>query len=249
MQTGRNPDATAQEAEFPIELRSVSKSFAGIKVVKDVSFDMRAGEVHALMGENGAGKSTLIKIMAGLHQPDEGQIMRQRQGRALFLAQGRPCRRHRDGPSGTAAVPRTDGGREHLPRPCARRPPSAPSTGRRCAAAPGNCSTVSTAPISTSTRKSAASPSPTARGRDRARPGAGCPRADHGRADGVARRADVQRLMGIVRRLRERGVAIVYVSHRMPEIFALADRVTVLRDGTSSAPRRCARSTSRRSCP
>ena len=59
---------------LPIELRGVSKSFAGIKAVSDVSFDVRSGEVHALLGENGAGKSTLIKIMAGLHQPDSGEI-------------------------------------------------------------------------------------------------------------------------------------------------------------------------------
>ena len=75
MRTEQIGDATAADAALPIALRSISKSFAGIKVVSDVSFDMRPGEVHALMGENGAGKSTLIKVMAGLYQPDEGQIL------------------------------------------------------------------------------------------------------------------------------------------------------------------------------
>ncbi len=53
-------------------MRNVGKTFGGIKVLKDVDFDVRSGEVHALLGENGAGKSTLIKILSGFHQPDEG---------------------------------------------------------------------------------------------------------------------------------------------------------------------------------
>ncbi len=57
-----------------IELTGISKSFAGIRVLKDVPFDVRPGEVHALLGENGAGKSTLIKIMAGLYHADSGDI-------------------------------------------------------------------------------------------------------------------------------------------------------------------------------
>ena len=57
-----------------VTLSGISKSFVGVKVLKDVSFDVRPGEVHALLGENGAGKSTLIKILSGLYTPDAGTI-------------------------------------------------------------------------------------------------------------------------------------------------------------------------------
>src|SRR5690625_890125 len=57
-----------------IELRSISKSFGGISALKDVTLQIRGGEIHALIGENGAGKSTLMKILSGAYQKDKGQI-------------------------------------------------------------------------------------------------------------------------------------------------------------------------------
>lgn len=57
-----------------LKLLGVSKSFGGARALTDVSLELRAGEVHALVGENGAGKSTLVKIITGAHQPDEGEI-------------------------------------------------------------------------------------------------------------------------------------------------------------------------------
>src|SRR5262245_54357341 len=57
-----------------LQLSAVTKSFGAVRALNGVSFDLRAGEVHALLGENGAGKSTLIKVITGAHQPDGGVL-------------------------------------------------------------------------------------------------------------------------------------------------------------------------------
>jgi ABC-type branched-subunit amino acid transport system ATPase component len=58
-----------------VELRDIVKRFPGVIANDHINFDVKAGEVHALLGENGAGKTTLMRILYGLYQPDEGQIL------------------------------------------------------------------------------------------------------------------------------------------------------------------------------
>jgi ABC-type sugar transport system ATPase subunit len=65
----------SQEAAPPaLAVAGVSKAFPGVQALRDVSFDSRAGEIHALVGENGAGKSTLMRILSGVYRPDAGEI-------------------------------------------------------------------------------------------------------------------------------------------------------------------------------
>lgn len=61
--------------EYLLKMNSICKEFPGVKALSDVNIDIRAGEVHALIGENGAGKSTLMKILNGIYQPDSGEIL------------------------------------------------------------------------------------------------------------------------------------------------------------------------------
>jgi ribose transport system ATP-binding protein len=58
-----------------LQLSGVTKRFGGVTALDGVEFELRGGEIHALLGENGAGKSTLIKILGGIHQPDAGEVL------------------------------------------------------------------------------------------------------------------------------------------------------------------------------
>jgi rhamnose transport system ATP-binding protein len=214
-----------------VALEGVSKSFAGLKVLNTVSFDLFPGEVHALLGENGAGKSTLIKILAGLHRPDEGRILI----KGAPVAFSTPRDSHHAGiatvhqelllfPELTVAenvflgqAPRTSWGaldwdtmrqrsRELLDSLDSHDLDIDVRVGTLSVA---NRQRVEIARALAQDARVVIMDEPTA----------------------ALAESDVQRLMHIVRRLKARGVGIIYVSHKLPEIFALADRVTVLRDG------------------
>jgi ABC-type sugar transport system ATPase subunit len=219
-------------AGYAVELIGVSKSFSGITVLKDVSFAVRPGEVHALLGENGAGKSTLIKIIAGVHAPDAGGTIKVAGDEVRF----RSPREARN--AGVATVyqelllfPELTVAENvylgHAPRngwggldwPTMRRKArdlldSLDSHDLDVDAMVGMLSVANRQRV-----EIAKALSQDARVLIMDEPTAAL-------AEG-----DVRRLIAVVKRLRGRGVAIIYVSHRMPEIFELADRVTVLRDG------------------
>ncbi|MGF6232739.1 rhamnose transport system ATP-binding protein [Inquilinus ginsengisoli] len=214
-----------------VELAGVSKSFAGLAVLKDISFDVRPGEVHALLGENGAGKSTLIKILAGVHRADAGEL--RVDGKPASFSSPREAQQ-----AGIATVyqelllfpeltvaeniflghaPRRSWGgldwetmriraRELLDSLDSHDLDVDLRVGSLSVA---NRQRVEIAKALSWNARLVIMDEPTAALAD----------------------ADVKRLMDVVRRLRGQGVGIVYVSHRMAEIFALADRVTVLRDG------------------
>ena len=230
--------AAESETTPAVALFGISKSFAGLKVVKDVDFDVHRGEVHALLGENGAGKSTLIKIIAGVHQPDDGRI--DVGGEPRRFATPREARQagiatvHQElllFPELTVAeniflgqTPKAGWGildwKEMRTRARALLD-SLDSHDLDIDARVGSLSVanrqrVEIARALSQDAKVVIMDEPTA----------------------ALAEADVERLMDIVTRLKSRGVAIVYVSHRMPEIFALADRVTVLRDGAHIATKK-----------
>jgi ABC-type glutathione transport system ATPase component len=102
-------------AEYLLEVSNVRKAFPGVLALDDVSFHLKRGHVHALMGENGAGKSTLMKIIAGIYTPDSGSFKLKGQEIKLTSPSTLPVR-HRHDPSEPIDGPH-DGCREHLDPP------------------------------------------------------------------------------------------------------------------------------------
>src|SRR5688500_8506445 len=82
-QTNFSTPSKASMTASPLAFEHVSMEFPGVKALTDVSFDVRAGSVHALMGENGAGKSTLLKILSGAYRPTSGSLVIDEQPRVF----------------------------------------------------------------------------------------------------------------------------------------------------------------------
>ena len=214
-----------------LSLEGISKTFAGIHALKDVGFDVHSGEVHALLGENGAGKSTLIKIIAGVHRPDHGTMTLD--GEAVRFASPREATL-----AGIATVyqelllfPELTVAENiflgHAPRRGWGGLDWAEMRGRARALlddldSPDLDVDARIGGLSVANRQRveiAKALSQNARFLIMDEPTAAL-------AD-----TDARRLIDVVRRLKARGVGIVYISLRIPEIFEIADRVTVLRDG------------------
>ena len=116
------PDEKSAATPVLLRLVNATKRFGGTVAIHDVSFDISAGEVLALLGENGAGKSTCVKILAGVYPPDEGHV--EVVGRTAGLVVAARCagRRHRCHAPASGALPRSQRRREHLLRPASRGP-------------------------------------------------------------------------------------------------------------------------------
>jgi rhamnose transport system ATP-binding protein len=223
-----------------LQLKSVTKSFGAVRALKGVSFDLAAGEVHALLGENGAGKSTLIKIVTGAHPPDGGTM--EIDGRAierLTPAAARAC--------GIAAIYQQPALFPDLsiaenialglePPALARRVHQRQRHQR----------------ASELLKRVGARIDPDKEVRDLSMPeqqlveiaralgaGARILIMDEPTASLTAREVDI--LLTLVRNLRASGVGIIYISHRLEEVFEVADRVTVLRDGETVGTRQLRR--------
>lgn len=212
-----------------LEIRNVSKHFGAVKALTDVNFSLAKGEVHAICGENGAGKSTLMNIIAGVVQPTEGEIrvegspvrvtsptIAQALGLGLVHQEIALC------PDVTVAenmfMAATDRRRSpfmnyaELQRTAqAVMDRLAPIDVRRRVSelSISNQQLVEIAKALTLDCKVLIFDEPTA----------------------ALTEAETKVLFDIIRNLKSQGISIIYISHRMAEIFSLCDRVTVLRDG------------------
>jgi ribose transport system ATP-binding protein len=213
-----------------LEMRGVSKSFFGIKALRAVDLTARAGEIHALMGENGAGKSTLMKILSGAYRPDPGGEIR---------IEGKPVRI--EGPLGGRAA-----GISIIYQELSLAPNLSVAEniylGREVSRS---------GLLARGAMRNGAGPILERLGADflpstlvahlsmGQRQLVEIARALHARSKilimdeptTALTAHESERLFALIRQLRLEGLAIIYISHRMDEVYALGDRVTVLRDG------------------
>ena len=217
-----------------LELEGISKQFPGVKALEDVHFSVRAGEIHALVGENGAGKSTLIKIVSGVHRPDEGTIK----------IDGEPV--HVDSPHASQAL-----GIATIYQELSLYPELTVAENIFMGHAPrrriGPLSVLDWKTMNERAMELLVSldiHDMDVRRKVGTLNVGNRQRVEIVKALSINARvlimdeptaaltgADVERLFEIVRLLRQRGVGIIYISHRLQEVFELAETVTVLRDG------------------
>ncbi|WP_263731008.1 sugar ABC transporter ATP-binding protein [Cellulomonas sp. SG140] len=223
-------ELTTAGAPPVLEARGVSKSFPGVKALSDVSLTVRAGEVHALVGENGAGKSTLIKILTGVYQCDSGEL--RHRGEPVTFADPRAAQaagistiyQELDLVPMQSAARNLYLGREPRTRlrlvdfARMRREANALLDDYQIRAdvdVPLNTLGLGTQQMISVARAVALR--------------ANVVIMDEPTSSLESR--EVETLFGIIRRLRSEGVAIVYVSHRLDELYRICDTVSVLRDG------------------
>jgi ribose transport system ATP-binding protein len=209
-----------------LAMHGISKRFTATLALDAVDFDVRAGEIHALLGQNGAGKSTLIKILAGVYPPSAGSITWR--GQPANPAAGRlPIAFiHQDlGLVDTMTVAENVAIQAGYPRRFGLIDwGRARDAAKRALAAMGS----RVDPDSRVVALAAADRSIVAIARALA---VQCDVLVLDEPTAALPAADVERLLATLRRLRASGIGMIYVTHRLDEVFRIADRVTVLRDG------------------
>ncbi len=217
-------------ASVPVlEIRNVSKHFGAVKALTNVSFSLEKGEVHALCGENGAGKSTLMNIIAGVLQPSEGEILvdglpvkvtspslAQSLGLGLVHQEIALC------PDATVAE------NMFMAATNRRRSPFM-NYGRLEWDAQAVMNRL--APIDVRRKVGELSISSQQLVEIAKALTLDCRVLIFDEPTAALTEAEAQVLFGIIRDLKAQGISIIYISHRMAEIFSLCDRVTVFRDG------------------
>jgi ABC-type sugar transport system ATPase subunit len=220
---------TEKSRDIILEARGIVKDFSGQRALDKMDLDVRAGEVHALIGENGAGKSTLVKILAGLFPADDGEILLD--GKRVSIASPRDSQElglafiHQD----LNVVPHLSAAENIY---LGRYPKSA----------------FGLVKLAKMVEMARAIPEAVLINSDLRRPVGELPLIEQwktviNRALAMKSRiifmdeptsslthSEVEELFSSISHLKEKGKAIVYVSHRMEEVFRLADRVTVIKD-------------------
>ncbi|MCR8723727.1 sugar ABC transporter ATP-binding protein [Frigidibacter sp. ROC022] len=214
-----------------IRMEQIDKRFPGVHALKSVDFDLRAGEVHALMGENGAGKSTLMKCLSGIYQPTSGRIVID--GNEVQLSTPKAAQdlgigiihQELELMRDLTVAQNIWIGRE--PRLSFGRIDEAKLNADAAALFEGmNVSIDPKAPVSSLTiaRQQMVEIAKALSFRSRV--------LIMDEPTAALTEAEIEELFTIIRRLRSEGVGIIYISHKMDEIRRISDRVTVMRDGS-----------------
>lgn len=216
-----------------LKLDNISKSFGAIQALRDVSLELEGGQVLGLMGDNGAGKSTLVKIIAGNFQPSAGQI----------LIDGEPAHFHKPRDAQRAGVEVVY---QDLALCDNLSAASNVFLGREPMRRFGPIKVIDYAHMRRTSAELFAQLKSETRPRDLVRRMSGGQRQAVAIARTLLSQArivlmdeptaaisvrQVAEVLDLIRRLRDQGIAVVLISHRMPDVFAVCDQVAVLRRG------------------
>ena len=184
-------------------MKNINKSFPGVHALRDVSLSLRRGEVHALIGENGAGKSTLMKVLSGVHQADSGEI----------LWEGKPVQIHSTTEATAMGISIIYQELNLMPNMSIRENIFLGRENRKARFFVDFQKTSELAKTYT----------------DMVGLTADVNTLDEPTSSLTDRETEI--LMNVIRNLRDQGVTVVFISHRLSELFEISDRITVLRDG------------------